>query len=458
MPYAYTADNPLNGTDPSGLLFGVCDTGPANCLGSAGNALGGVSQAVFQQTGNVLGTAGQFAWQHGGRDLARTTLQALYNFDNTSFVDEVALNTVNFAQSVVNTPAALQNEWTVAQWVANHPNEALQNADTRIKQDFGVALAEGQYVWNHPNDTYNSTQQALGAAYYYYTHCADLGKVAADVLTGVTFTVATAYVTKPLFGDLAAACGCFPGDTMVDTPKGERAIDTLKVGDQVLAENPTTGKVEAEPIQAVIDDGIKPLMTVAMSDGSSLKVTTNHPFYVDASAVRAQAGWVQAGDLRLGDRVRTADGHDITIAGLRYHVGYAHVYTLTVIHDHDFFVGAARVLAHNASCNIPVSWGSNLATKLRSHWQDLRQFGGLTGKYKDAGSAAAAQRLITDIVNVQHDELRFGRWNEPISQALFFRRGDLIVVLKTNGEFVTVLNTRHAGETLRYYLNAEVVP
>ena len=164
MPYAYTADNPLNGTDPSGLLFGVCDTGPANCLGSAGNALGGVSQAVFRQTGNALGAAGQFAWQHGGRDLARTTLEALNNFDNTSFVNEVALNTVNFAQSVVNTPAALQNEWTVAQWVANHPREALQNADTRIKQDFGVALAEGQCVWNYPNDTYTATQQALSGS------------------------------------------------------------------------------------------------------------------------------------------------------------------------------------------------------------------------------------------------------------------------------------------------------
>jgi hypothetical protein len=228
-----------------------------------------------------------------------------------------------------------------------HTPAALQNADTRVKQDFGVALAEGQYVWNHPNDTYNATQEALGAAYYYYTHCADLGKVAADVLTGVTFTAATAYIARPLFEDLPLGCGCFPSDTMVDTPKGGRAIDTLKVGDQVLAKDPATGKVEAEPIQAVIDDGIKPLMAVGLSDGSSLKVTTNHPFYVDQSAVRVQAGWVQAGNLRLGDRLRAADLQDVTIVGLRYSVGYVHVYTLTVAHDHDFFVGTAQVLAHD---------------------------------------------------------------------------------------------------------------
>ena len=48
---------------------------------------------------------------------------------------------------------------------------------------------------------------------------------------------------------------------------------------------------------------------------------------------------------------------------LRYATGYAHVYTLTVAHDHtfwgesgpassdhDFFVGTARVLVHNSDC------------------------------------------------------------------------------------------------------------
>ena len=37
----------------------------------------------------------------------------------------------------------------------------------------------------------------------------------------------------------------------------------------------------------------------------------------------------------------------MAISGLRYNVGYAHVYTLTVANDHDFFVGTARVLVHN---------------------------------------------------------------------------------------------------------------
>jgi RHS repeat-associated protein len=144
-------------------------------------------------------------------------------------------------------------------------------------------------------------------------------------------------------------CGCFPGDTGVMTPHGLVAIARLHVGDLLLAEDPATGKVEPAPLQAVIDDGIKPLMQVQMSDGTSLSVTTDHPFYVDSGPGITTPQWVQAGDLRVGDRLRTENGRDVTITALHYDTGYAHVYTLTVASDHDFFVGQADVLVHNAN-------------------------------------------------------------------------------------------------------------
>ena len=43
----------------------------------------------------------------------------------------------------------------------------------------------------------------------------------------------------------------------------------------------------------------------------------------------------------MGDRLRTARGIDVVVSGLRYNVGRALVYTLTVARDHTFFVGAA---------------------------------------------------------------------------------------------------------------------
>jgi len=142
-------------------------------------------------------------------------------------------------------------------------------------------------------------------------------------------------------------CGCFPGGTGVLTPHGLAAIASLHVGDLVLAEDPAAGKVEPEKVKAVIDDGLQPLMQVRLSDGSSLSVTTNHPFYVDGGPGIATPQWVSAGDLRLGDRIRTASGRDLVVTNLWDDVGSAHVYTLTIAVDHDFFVGTARVLVHN---------------------------------------------------------------------------------------------------------------
>ena len=81
-------------------------------------------------------------------------------------------------------------------------------------------------------------------------------------------------------------------------------------------------------------------------------MTTNHPFYVDSGPGIVTSAWVHAGDLRVGDRIRTESGQDVTVVGLRYHAGQALVYTLTVATDHDFFVGSAGVLVHNCPIDV----------------------------------------------------------------------------------------------------------
>jgi len=150
-------------------------------------------------------------------------------------------------------------------------------------------------------------------------------------------------------------------------------IEQLHVGDTVLAEDPKTGKVEEERVAATIVYPVSELARVALSDGSAVTVTADHPFYVDAGAVRKAAGWVQAGDLRVGDRLRDASGRDVAVEGVRFNVGRAVVYTLTVAKDHTFFVGAARVLVHN-------SVEGNCSTLLPLFKQLLMNKAGFTGR------------------------------------------------------------------------------
>jgi len=70
-----------------------------------------------------------------------------------------------------------------------------------------------------------------------------------------------------------------------------------------------------------------------------------------------------AGELLAGDRLRTEDGRDVAVLGIREGAGSAHVYTLTVTRDHAFFAGSAGVLVHNAS---PACFGTSPTTNYRS--------------------------------------------------------------------------------------------
>jgi len=166
------------------------------------------------------------------------------------------------------------------------------------------------------------------------------GKVAADLSDNV---LRDAFRARETGGSSAlrdaerTACEfCFPARTLVATPHGGQAIESLHVGDTILSENPTTGKVEAEPVQAVIQDPSSPLIAVDLSDGSAITVTADHPFWVDAGAQLAGAGWFAAGRLQAGDEVRTTAGTHVMVVGLRRNVGYAVVYTLSVANDHTF--------------------------------------------------------------------------------------------------------------------------
>ena len=60
-----------------------------------------------------------------------------------------------------------------------------------------------------------------------------------------------------------------------------------------------TGSVDTEPVEARWTDPVLPMVAVDLHDGSTIKATGDHPFYVDASAVRAHAGWVHSGSRRV---------------------------------------------------------------------------------------------------------------------------------------------------------------
>jgi superfamily II DNA or RNA helicase len=84
--------------------------------------------------------------------------------------------------------------------------------------------------------------------------------------------------------DLVAVDECFPAGTTVATPKGEKPIETLNLGDLV------DSSWGPRPITHVFRKHVSVLVAVEFSDGRTIRCTPEHPFATDR-------GWVAAKDL-----------------------------------------------------------------------------------------------------------------------------------------------------------------
>lgn len=154
---------------------------------------------------------------------------------------------------------------------------------------------------------------------------------------------------------------CFVGRTKVMTPDGERSLEDLRVGDEILACDPHTGVVAVRKVVALIVHGEKPTLTLDAGDLHVVGVTDEHPFWV---ASRGEHGaWVEAGNLRAGDLLRVLEpgASAATLRRLetvRVTGRSEKVFDLSVEGpEHTFF--ADGVLVHNKSTACPedpINW------------------------------------------------------------------------------------------------------
>lgn len=131
-----------------------------------------------------------------------------------------------------------------------------------------------------------------------------------------------------------------------------RAIEDVRIGDEVLATDPATGRTVARKVTAEITgDGLKDLVTVTLDDEPvQVTATDGHPFWVpDLDR------WVDAGELTAGQKLRTAAGKSVRITDVAHVRQPATVHNLTVADLHTYYVlaGETPVLVHNANCFKP---------------------------------------------------------------------------------------------------------
>ncbi len=135
---------------------------------------------------------------------------------------------------------------------------------------------------------------------------------------------------------------CFVAGTPVLAVCGYIAIEEIKAGDMVWAENPETGEKELkEVIQTFVNETTE---LIYVQVGSEEIVTTpEHPFY------SPEKGWIAACKLHAGDFLVLQIGKYVTVEKIQHKILEAPitVYNFEVADFHTYYVGKSAVLVHN---------------------------------------------------------------------------------------------------------------
>ncbi|MFF4261406.1 polymorphic toxin-type HINT domain-containing protein [Streptomyces virginiae] len=153
----------------------------------------------------------------------------------------------------------------------------------------------------------------------------------------------------------APACklNSFPTGTHVLMADGTtKAMEDIQVGDKVMATDPQTGETAPKEVTNTIttpDD--KEFTDLTLTDDANprgppavITSTYHHPSW---SETRHQ--WVDAGEIKIGEKLRQPNGSTLTVQATRNYPFAVTTHNLTVYDFHTYYVlaGAAPVLVHN---------------------------------------------------------------------------------------------------------------
>jgi RHS repeat-associated protein len=142
----------------------------------------------------------------------------------------------------------------------------------------------------------------------------------------------------------AQSKSCFPAGTRVATAEGDKPIETIEAGEQVLSADPVTGKQSYQQVKQAFVRKSDELVTIETAHGHKIEATGEHPFFVEGK------GFVAARRLARSDLLKGADGRLVAVASVTSRRGEFTVYNLEVEHTHTYFAGGLWV--HN-ECGLP---------------------------------------------------------------------------------------------------------
>lgn len=137
---------------------------------------------------------------------------------------------------------------------------------------------------------------------------------------------------------------CLPAGTGVLTPTGLSKIETIRVGDRVLAKEIESGELSFRPVILTTVRAPQPLTTLH-TKADSIRATLGHYFWVSGQ------GWRMAKEIKAGNRLHGVQG-TVTVTDVSPG-GREAVYNLVVEGANSYFVGESGILSHDVTPPVP---------------------------------------------------------------------------------------------------------
>lgn len=138
---------------------------------------------------------------------------------------------------------------------------------------------------------------------------------------------------------------CLVAGTQVQTESGLKSVESIRVGDQVVSQDITSGELCLRPVLRTTVRPPAATREMFFDNGEMIRSTLGHPWWVIGN------GWVKTKDLKSGMSLRTSTGFAV-IEQLKDSEA-SESFNLVVDKDHTYFVGQSRVLSFDASDPIP---------------------------------------------------------------------------------------------------------
>ncbi|MFF3918956.1 polymorphic toxin-type HINT domain-containing protein [Streptomyces sp. NPDC001852] len=322
--YTYAADNPVTGSDPTGLESCY----PSSYCSGSNGTYGDYHSENDPESGNYKGSSHYCDTHWCNPDV-----------NNTHYCDG--------CHGLGPAPVPIPPLKTVQMFQPKYPSVA-QMAD---QGDYNplYTYAVNVELYFRGRCSQDMTQGGCLELSHFYHTWADVHDIPENPCAAGTLCDMAPLVLS--VAGLEEGCSFSP-DTPVLMEEGKtKPIGKIKSGDKVEAADPETGKHKGtRTVQHVWinhDDDLLDL-TIRAKDGhtATLHTTANHPFWNDTTHK-----WVQAGNLHRGDALNTAANGHVYVVATRHTPGTANRWNLTVQQLHTYYVlaGATPVLVHNSN-------------------------------------------------------------------------------------------------------------